>query len=52
MKHESGLSLIIQASLKIGVKDGGNCVGEFKITDQGAVALFESNYIVTFVDGL
>ena len=31
MKYVSGLSLIIHASLKIGVTDGGNCVGEIII---------------------
>ena len=30
MKYVSGLSLIIQATIKIGV-NGGNCVGELKI---------------------
>jgi len=48
----SGLSLIIHASLKIGANDGGNCVGEFNITEQRAAALFESTYIVNFVDVL
>jgi len=42
----------IHVSLKIGVTDGENCVGEFKITEQGEAALLESNYIVTFVEGL
>jgi hypothetical protein len=52
MEKVSGLSLIIHASLNIGATDGGNCVGEFKITEQWAVALLESTCIVNFVDGL
>jgi hypothetical protein len=52
MKYVSGVSLIIHASLKLSAIDGENCVGEFKITEQGAVALLESTCIVTFVDRL
>ena len=39
MKYRNGLSPIIHASLKTGVTDVGNCVCEFKITEQGEVAL-------------